>query len=134
MRLQPVLFASALLLGASGVVALFAPDEIAAWLGLPPAGAARALVQLLSGALFALGMLDWMNRYATVGGIYGRPVVITNFTFFLIAATTLARAAAAVGGGVALWVGTGVCAVLAVLYGRLFFGAPPQRPAKDPSS
>ncbi|HSQ61127.1 MAG TPA: hypothetical protein VLT84_11990, partial [Acidobacteriota bacterium] len=107
MRLQPVLFASAVLLGASGIVTLFAPDEIAAWLGLPSVGAARALVQFLSGALFALAMLDWMNRYATVGGIYGRPVVIANFTFFFIAATTLARAAASGGGGAALWVGTG---------------------------
>lgn len=124
MRLHPVLFASALLLGGSGVVALFAPDEIAAWLGLPLAGAARALVQLLSGALFALGMLDWMNRYATVGGIYGRPAVLANFAFFFITTTTLARFAPAAGGGVALWGATGACGILAALYARLFFGTP----------
>lgn len=125
MKLQPILFPSAVLLMGAGAAALFAPDEIAAWLGLPPGVATRALVQLLSGALFGLGMLDWMNRYATVGGIYGRPVVISNFAFFFIAATTLARAAAGGGGGgAALWAGTSICGALAVLYGRLFFGAP----------
>ena len=125
MKIQPLLFASALLLMGLGIVTLFAPDEIAGLLSRSGQATSGVVVQILAGALFALGILDWMNRYATIGGIYGRPVVLANFAFFFITATTLARLALATGAGVALWGATGVCAVLAALYAQLFFGAPP---------
>ena len=124
MKIQPLLFASALLLMGLGIVTLFAPDEIAGIVSKSGQATSGVVVQLLAGALFALGILDWMNRYATIGGIYGRPVVLANFAFFFITTTTLARFALAVGGGIALWGATGVSGILAALYAQLFFGSP----------
>jgi hypothetical protein len=123
MKIQPIVLVSAVVLGAAGLVALFVPESVAALFGLPADRASRTVVQLLAGALFGLAMLDWMNRYATVGGIYGRPLVVANFAFFFMATTTLVRAAArAADGGIAMWSAAAVCCVLAALYGRLFFG------------
>ncbi len=124
MKTQPLVIASAALFLASGIAALFAPEEISRLLGAVGGRTGGSLVQLLAGALFALGMLNWMNRYATIGGIYGRPLVVTNFAFFFIATTTLARVAPAAGGGIALWGATIVCGVMAALYAWLFFSAP----------
>ncbi|HEY6572442.1 MAG TPA: hypothetical protein VI198_03915 [Candidatus Eisenbacteria bacterium] len=122
MKIQPLLLVSAILLMCLGVVTLFAPDEIAGLLSKSGVATRGVVVQLLAGALFALGILDWMNRYATIGGIYGRPVVLANFAFFFITATTLARHAPAAG-GIAFWGATGVCGILAALYALLFFGS-----------
>ncbi len=124
MKIQPILFVSSLLLTGLGIVTLFVPDEIAGFLSKSGQATSGVMVQLLAGALFALGILDWMNRYATIGGIYGRPVVLANFALFFITTTTLARYAPAAGGGIVLWGATGVCGILAALYARLFFGSP----------
>ncbi len=77
MKIQPLPFASALLLMGLGVVTLFAPDEVAGLLSSSGQATSGVAVQILAGA------------------------------------------------GVALWGATGLCAVLAALYARLFFGAPP---------
>lgn len=130
MKVQPLLLASAVLLMTAGIAGLFVPQEIAVWLGIPSRGAAPSVVQLLAGALFALGMLDWMHRFATVGGVFGRPVVAANLTFFFIAATTLVRAAAAAESA-PLWAASIACGAFAIGYGRLFFGGR-RREAAEP--
>jgi hypothetical protein len=134
MRPTPILLLSAILLIATGIATLFAPDEIAVVLAKAGQTTGGTIVQLLGGALFALGLLDWMNRFATVGGIYGRPVVLANFAFFFISATTIARlvmrtggremAGAGSGAGLAAWGALAISALLAFAYGRLFFTAP----------
>jgi len=130
MKPQPILLASAVLLMASGVATLFAPDEIAVILARSGEPASAMVVQLLGGALFALGFLDWMNRFATIGGIYGRPIVVANLAFFFIAATTFARRAFRAGAGaigrsdLPLWVALAICAALAVAYARYMFTSP----------
>ena len=124
MKIQPLLFGSAILLMGLGIAMLFLPDEIAAVLIGSGHATTPVVIQLLAGAVFALGILDWMNRYATVGGIHGRPVVLANFAFFFITTTTLARFSSGVRGDVALWIAVGVCGVLAAFYARLFFSSP----------
>ena len=125
MKLQPSLLAAAILLSASGILSLFLPDELAAMLGTSGAATNPMVMQFLGGALFALGMLDWTSRFATIGGIYGRPVVITNLTFFFIATTTLARRAIGTGGELIAWSALAVCALFAVWFARIMFGPPP---------
>ena len=70
-------------------------------------------------------MFNWMTRGFTMGGIYGRPVVMTNFTLFFVAATTTVRPVLAGGRpgpiGVLL-----VFGLFAVAYGYLLFARGPR--------
>lgn len=141
MKPQPILVASAVLLMGLGGVMLFAPDELAAFLGNSGHATGAMVMQLLGGALFAIGFLDWMNRFATVGGIYGRPVVVTNLSFFFIATTTFARRVFRVepgaGADALTWGALGVSALFAVAYARIFFVSPrseSQAAATSPTS
>ncbi len=77
-----IMLLSSLLLGLVGISLVFAPQEIATVLQFsihPP-----FLSQLLGGLYFSLGVLNWMTKNSIVGGIYNRPIVITNLTQFLI--------------------------------------------------
>ena len=125
MKPQLSLFAAAVLLAVCGVAALFLPQELAALVGKAGEPTSPVVMKLLGGAFFALGMLDWMTRFTAIGGIYGRPVVVTNLTFFFIATTTLVRAAIGSGGGIAVWIAAAVSAFFAVWFARLMFGPPP---------
>ena len=126
MKLQPCLFASAIFLMAAGAAILFFPQELAYFLGSPRLlGGPLIVVKLLAAALFALGMLDWMNRFATVGGIYGRPVLMANFTFYFITTITLARVAFTTGASKAHWGGLAICAFFGTWFAWLLFGRSP---------
>ncbi|MEK7315014.1 MAG: hypothetical protein AAB011_02445 [Candidatus Eisenbacteria bacterium] len=57
MKIQPLLFISAILLMGLGILTLFAPDEIAGLLSRPGQRTSSVAVQLLAGALFSLGIL-----------------------------------------------------------------------------
>ena len=109
--------------GACGIVALFAPEV---FLGAISMGNVTPHwpVQLLASALLALAIFNWMTRGFAMGGIYGRPVVMTNFTFFFVAATSTVRAVLAGGRpgpiGVLL-----ICGIFALAYGFLAFGGGP---------
>lgn len=83
--------ASARLLLVGGLALLFVPDAILPRLvpGFP--AAEFWLGQLLAAALLALAALDWLQRSALLGGIYGRPVVTSNAAFYFIAAMVLLR-------------------------------------------
>lgn len=120
MKPQPSVFAAAVLLMACGALALFMPQELAGGLDRAGAPTSPLVVQLLAGALFAVGMLDWMSRFATIGGIYGRPVVLTNLVLFFTAAMTLVRHAMRVGGA-GPWAAFGVSAFFAVWFARIMF-------------
>jgi hypothetical protein len=122
MKVQPVLLVSALLLAGCGIAALFAPQEIAAFLGAPGIGAGPLLVQMAGAGLFALGLLDWISRFSTIGGIYGRPVLLANFAYFFSASATLFHHASAAGSARAEWIAVGIGAVMAAWYAKhLFF-------------
>jgi hypothetical protein len=113
--------------GACGLVALFAPEV---FLGAISMGNVTPHwpVQLLASALLALAIFNWMTRGFAMGGIYGRPVVMTNLTFFFIAAMSTIRPVLAGGRpgpiGVLL-----VCGIFAIAYGLLAFGRGPAAPS-----
>jgi len=71
--LLPTLTALLSFLGAA--VLLFAPDEVAEALHL---SGASLPFQLLGAAWLGLAMLNWMSRGVSIGGIYARPLVVTN--------------------------------------------------------
>ena len=122
---------SAFVLGASGVALLFASDVIlpARVPGFP--AAAAWLGQLLAAAWLAIAALNWLQRSAVVGGIYGRAVVLVNLLLYFVTALSVGRALAGGAAPASLWALTVPAAVLAAAYGALLLRGPfdLQRPA-----
>ena len=85
-----VMSVSASVLAVLGLAFLFIPEAGGPMVGLellPPVG-----VQLLAAGLLGFAALNWVGRSAIYGGIYGRPIVLANFGYGIISATTLASA------------------------------------------
>ena len=116
--------ASAALLALGGLALLFAPDAILPRLvpGYPPTDLWFA--QLLAAAWLALASLNWFNRSVLLGGIYARPVVVTNAVWYVVAATVLLKAATIRHLPGAFWIIAAPVALFATVYGWLFFRGP----------
>ena len=87
-----------LLLSASAIVyfvaagaALFLPQELLNLGGAEVNPLNETLLQVLASALLGFAMLNWMNRYSRVGGIFGRPLVMANFAHTFSAGATLVK-------------------------------------------
>lgn len=113
---------SALVLAAVGASLLFASDVILPYVVTGfPVGAAW-LGQLLAAAWLGVAFLNWAHRATVLGGIYGRPVVLTNFALYAISALSLMRV---LGGSTALvWSAFVVSAVFALIYAALLLCGP----------
>lgn len=115
---------SALILLCAGVTLLFASDVVLPLFvpGLPPA--ALWLGQLLAGAWLGVAALNWLQRSAVLGGIYGRPVVLTNLILYFMTYASLVRPVLS-GRAPAPWWGIEiVSAVMTVVYAALLFRGP----------
>ena len=116
--------ASAGFLAIIGLLLLFASDEMLPQLvtGFPPAMA--WIGELLASGWLALAILNWANRKALLGGVYGRPVVLTNALFYFTTTMTLLRLLSS---SVLPWRVTPVLApvaIFAVVYFRLLLRGP----------
>lgn len=118
---------SALLLFFGGNALLFASDVLLPRFepGFPASGA--WIGQLLAAAWLGIGVLNWLSRFALLGGIYGRPVVMANFTLYFIASMVLVRRVMSGGAPVAVWTVLVVAAALAIAYGWLLRRGPFER-------
>jgi hypothetical protein len=107
-----------------GVAFLFAPDVLLPALvpGFPPAGA--WLGQLLGAAWLGVAALNWLQRSALLGGIYGRPVVLANAVLYAVSALSLLRALLDGGVPKPIWLLFAPAAALAVVYGALLLRGP----------
>jgi hypothetical protein len=114
---------SAATLGACGVVTLFAPEVFLSAIGLANV-TPHWPMQLLAAAWIALAIFDWMTLGFAMGGIYGRPVVMTNFTHYFIGALSSLRPALANGRPGAIGV-TLIFGIFAIAYGILLFSPGP---------
>lgn len=116
------LSAAILLLG--GVTLLFAPDVVLPALvpAFPPA--AMWLGQLLAAAWLGVAALNWLQRGALLGGIYGRSVVLANVALYFISALSLLRALVDGTAPAVLWLVFAPLAVLAIVYGALLLRGP----------
>ncbi len=117
---------SAALLGLSGAALLFASDAILPALvpGVP--ASAAPIGQLLGAAWLGLAALDWLQRDAVLGGIYGRPVVFANLVLSFVSALSVVGAGPASG---AAWAVAGAAGALALAWGLLLFRGPFETPA-----
>jgi hypothetical protein len=121
---------SALVLLLGGLALLFAPDVLLPALapGFPPAAA--WLGQLLAAAWLGVAALNWLQRAAVLGGIYGRPVVFANGALYLVSALSLLRALLGGAAPRAVWLVCAPAALLAAAYWALLLRGPfdPLRP------
>lgn len=112
---------SAAWLAAAGLGLTFAADDLLAALvpGFPPAAA--WVGQVLGAAWFGVAALNWLQRRTVLGGIYGRPIVLTNV--FLYGVGTLSLIGSASRGGVPLAL-VGIMATFALAYTALLLRGP----------
>ncbi|MEA2560090.1 MAG: hypothetical protein QOH06_1594 [Acidobacteriota bacterium] len=119
-----LLTASAAVYFVASVGAIFAGDELLKLAGAAGTSLELALLQLLGAAVFSLAMLNWMNRYSLMGGIFGRPLVVVNFANSAISALMLVHLARRDGVSTALGIALGFYALIALAFGaRLFVPA-----------
>jgi hypothetical protein len=113
--------ASALVLLVAGAALLFAADEILPRV-IPEFPAAAAwLGQVLGSAWLAVAALNWLNKGARLGGIYGRPVVLTNVVLYFISGMALLKVAVLPAAPAVVIASAFVCVAFAGLYGWLMF-------------
>jgi hypothetical protein len=84
-----LLVISAVVYFAAAVPLLFAPEELLTVAGVPTSILDKALLQVIGSAIFGFAMLNWLNRYSRVGGIFGRPLVAGNLAHAGTAALVL---------------------------------------------
>ena len=129
MNTKLLLGASALVMGAAGVAALFAPQELLTAFGIAPSSSLPLLVQLLAAMLFAFAMVNWTAKGSLIGGIYNRPVALGNLTHFAIGAITLLKFVTRTHATPAIVITTAVYVVFAIGFTLLFFRSPVAAPA-----
>ena len=119
------------LLMSCGIFALYTPEVFLGAINMANV-TPHWPVQLLAAGWLALAMFNWMTRGFTMGGIYGRPVVMTNFTFYLIVTLTSLRPALANGrpGPIGVVV---IFGIFAIAYGYLLFARGPAAGAATPA-
>lgn len=121
MNTKLLMITSSLTLGILGIFLSFLPQEVAGFLGWP---AQTTIALQLSGALyFGFAMVNWMAKENLIGGIYGRPVAIGNFSHFMIAAPALLKFYFKTPSTIFLIFGT-IYFIYAILFGYISFKHP----------
>ena len=132
MKLNPLVLLVALVYGFVGIVLTFAPDEILARAGATPAPVVVWLGQLLGAALLGLAFLNWLQRYAVVGGILGRPLLLTNLTFLMVSFFASVHQWRAAGASSLFAAASVLLGLLAAAFGLRLFRAPSSTPPTPP--
>jgi hypothetical protein len=114
--------AGLLLLG--GVGLLFASDALLPRLAPGVPAAAAWLGQLLGAAWLGVASLNWLQRAARLGGIYGRPIVLANLVLYFVSALSLLRARLDGVAPPAAWPALAVAAAMAAAYAALLLRGP----------
>ena len=121
-----VKFSKSLMIAASLVLALvamaliFASEEWAANFGIEPSPALNITAQVLGVFMVSFAMLNWMSKGMTLGGIYGRPIVIANLLHFSMNAILFTKLSVAYSEPI-LWAAAAISTVLALAFARLAF-------------
>jgi hypothetical protein len=112
---------SAIFLGGLGIILTFLPQEISNYLFIKQ----PIIFQLLGALYFGFAMINWTAKANLIGGIYGRPVAIGNFSHFAIGGLALIKPILSGTLYGNLWVIiTIVYLVFGILFGYIFFNHP----------
>jgi hypothetical protein len=121
MYTKTIMTVTAILLGTTGIILSFFPQEIAAHIKMP--GDNAILFQILGACYFGFAMTNWTAKSNLIGGIYGRPIAIGNFTHFAIAALALIKSTSSHPSTILTGV-TIVYSIFAIIFGYIFFRHP----------
>jgi len=123
MTVNRLVLAAALAYGVPGLALTFGPDAVLARAGASAAPIDVWLAHLLGATLLGLAFLNWVQRHALMGGIYGRPLLLANLMFVTVAFFASARVWFDLGGRL-IAVATVVLGLLAIAFGRSLFRTP----------
>lgn len=112
----------AIFLGLLGIDLTFIPQEIAAFLDLPPESS--IFLQLTGALYFGFAMVNWMVKGSTIGGIYNRPIAIGNLTHFTIGALALLKYVSNHFDSIPILILAAIYAVFAVIFSFIVFTHP----------
>lgn len=128
MTVNRLVLAAALAYGVPGLALTFGPGGVLEWAGASAAPVDVWLAQLLGAALLGLAFLNWVQRHALMGGIYGRPLLLANLMFVTVAFFASARVWFDLGGRL-IAVATVVLGLFVLAFGRSLFRTPASVPA-----
>lgn len=122
MNTKTLMIVSALLLVLTGIILLFFPQEVSHYLNLNEAN--PIFFQIFGSVYFGFAILNWIAKGSLLGGIYGRPVVIGNFTHFTIGTLALIKWILFYNYFLYIWGFTILYFIFSVLFGIVMFTNP----------
>ncbi len=122
MNTKTLMFASAILMGITGIILSFAPQEFATYFDL--AGTDTIILQLLGALYFSFALVNWTAKANLMGGIYSRPVSIGNLAHFTIGGLALLKYASSHTTAMIVWIAVVVYILFAILFGVVFYTTP----------
>ncbi len=125
MNTRLLMISSAVILGATGILLIFMPEEVAHFFKF--AETATILFQILGALYFGFAMLNWTAKANLIGGIYSRPVCIANFTHFSVGGLALIKMVLHHNYEPVTLSGTILYLIFAVFFGYVFFTTPNSR-------
>lgn len=112
---RALMTASALVLVLAGVALLFAPTELQRLVAaVAEAPVPPVVLQLWAAGLLALASADWIGRAVTVGGVYGRALVVGNLVHWSVGGLSALRAAFDHPASALLWAAVAVYGLFAI--------------------
>jgi hypothetical protein len=126
MNTKTLMTLSAIVLGATGILFTFMPQEVLALLqtysnSTHPLDA--LILQLMGAMYFGFAMINWTAKANLIGGIYGRPIAIGNFVHFAVGALAILKVYISTHEAV-LIAPTLIYALFAIVFGLVFFTHP----------
>lgn len=79
-----VISTASIIMGVASIILIFAPDLIVLSLATNYNIHYQSFLQITGAVYFGFAAFNWMNRSRPTGGIYNRPLVISNFVHWLI--------------------------------------------------
>lgn len=120
MSTKVLMIGSAAYFAIVGVALTFLPQEINELLALPVTGVSVLMAQTLGAAFLAMAAVNWMTRTNILGGVYGKPLTLSNFLFFFVSAMAYLKS----DDKVITWTLAGFSCLLAAWFGYLVFTHP----------
>lgn len=124
MNTRILMMASAFFLGALGISFTFLPEEILQYLHIAENQLLTLLLQVLGALYLGFAVLNWMTKNSIIGGIYGRPLIVSNFLHFGVSAIALLKVAFKSEHVSLVWTWTIFYTVLAVAFAYMWFANP----------
>lgn len=119
-----LMIASALFMAVISLPLTFAPQEILHRFDSEATLWERTVAQLCGALYCGFALLNWMAKGSTLGGIYGRPMMIGNLVHFTMGALVLLKMPGGHSHSVVQWPLAGAYVVFAVLFGYVMFTHP----------